>query len=145
MRRFLAALALTAIAGCEEPRFEGEIDAYAPACNNRPYVTAGFDGFTIRCGGYFYQYTELEGRCAAELQKAAEPCITIWRDYGCAGDVIGYWAVSCMEFDEEGNEISRSSSYNVPATEEQAQEYVNALESIGHDAAREKWIEWNNE
>lgn len=142
MRGFIAALALTAIAGCEEPRFEGEIDAYAPACNNRPYVTITFGSLEIECGKYHFESVKTSVDGEERLEYTEPPCVTTWADNDC-DNTADYWNLSCREYDEEGNAIRTSSSSSRQLTGEQQDEYAEGLRNIGYEAARQKWIDWN--
>ena len=73
MIKGLIAIAFGALlTGCEEPKFEGEIDTYAPACDNKPYVTVGFDSFTIECGEYFFEHFENSSDCGSKLEQQSQ-------------------------------------------------------------------------
>jgi len=144
MKKMLIASLGALVLGCEEPRFEGEIDAYAPACDNRPYVTAGFDSYSIKCGQYYFHHQETNIDGEDRLEYTFSPCFITWADNDC-DFLADYWELSCSEYDEEGGLINRNFSYTRSPTEVQQNEYSEALKNIGREDAEQVWVEWNNQ
>lgn len=145
MKKTLVAIAFGALlTGCEEPKFEGELDTYAPACENKPYVEAGFFGYSIECGEYHFEYFENESECTSVLQQESAGCVEKWMEGNCDG-ALDYWSKSCPVYDEEGVLISNTNEYSRLPTEAQNQQFKDKLLLIGQEAARQVWIEWNAE
>lgn len=147
MKKTLVAIAFGAlISGCEEPRFEGDLDTYAPACENKPHVTASFFEYSVDCGEYHFEHYQNKdaGVCESMLQQTSALCVEKWYDGNC-DDALDYWSKSCPVFDEEGNLISSTNEYSMLPNEWINQQYKDKLLLIGQEAAEQKWIEWNSE
>ncbi len=145
MRGFIAALSLATLAGCEQPGFDEYLGTYAPACDNKPHVAGTFDEFTIDCGEYHLEQRQADSECAINLQRAYEGCSERWYNGNCNDNALDYWLKSCPAYDENGVLISNTNEYSMLPTEEQNQQYMDARDMIGYEAARQRWAEWNRE
>ncbi|MDI6738163.1 MAG: hypothetical protein QME12_06660 [Nanoarchaeota archaeon] len=57
-------------------------------------MTAGFDGYSIKCGEYFFQHLESSYECTSNLEQQTAECLTRWFDGNC-DDALDYWSRQC--------------------------------------------------